>query len=284
MAAPIPAIHKIHTTIHYNPTVDSGESQLTPECCHSGRMVRYFRELKPARSHSPATGLGMSAAKWYFSRDGVEQGPLSSSELRALARSGELLETDLLWKEGMEKWRPAGEAGRLFRDGDSRRHRRRRHGRSREQDSARGEKDRSRSQSGSRRRSDPRTEAEETSRFRAWALAVGCPAWLLEPIPVAGSVAVFFGAIWLIVWLLTLSSPDTEQMVKEVKQMVITEAGEAVNQAATAAKRSLMGEDGSDEEAATRAGRASPKTDSAGSVPPQATSPDGSPALGTADF
>ena len=120
-------------------------------------------------------------------------------------------------------------------------------------------------------------------------MAVGCPAWLLEPLPVAGSVAVFFGAIWLIVWLLTLSSPDTDTMVKEVKQMVITEAGEAVNQAATAAKRSLIGEDGSDdnggdEEAAARARRRSGQSDSAGSVPPQAASPAGPPDLGTADF
>jgi hypothetical protein len=162
-------------------------------------------------------------AKWYFSREGVKAGPVSSSKLRAMARSGELLETDLLWKEGMEQWRPAGDAGRLFRRRSSRR---RDGGAERRQAAA------------------PQPPAAEPSRFRAWALEAGCPASLLEPIPVAGAVAVCLLAIWLIVWLLMLASTDTAQLVNDVKERVIVEGGEAVTRAADAAKRGLIGDDG----------------------------------------
>lgn len=166
-------------------------------------------------------------AKWYYSRDGVKTGPFSSSKLRSLARSGDLRESDLLWKEGMDQWRPAGEAGRLF----GRRSRRRRPGRGREDDSKR------------RQAAAPQPAAAEPSRFRSWALEAGCPAALLEPVPVAGAVAGCLLAIWLIVWLLMLASADTAQLVNDVKDQVIAEGGEVVSQATDAATRGLIGDE-----------------------------------------
>ena len=47
------------------------------------------------------------ASKWFYSQDGVRRGPVSSTELRQLAREGVLKPQDLLWKEGMAEWLPA---------------------------------------------------------------------------------------------------------------------------------------------------------------------------------
>jgi hypothetical protein len=54
------------------------------------------------------------ASKWYYSKDGQRHGPVSSSEVMNLANSGDLLPTDLLWKEGMAEWEPAINARGLF--------------------------------------------------------------------------------------------------------------------------------------------------------------------------
>lgn len=54
------------------------------------------------------------SAVWYVSRSGENRGPYTSDALRQMARSGELLLTDLLWKDGMKQWRPAGESKGLF--------------------------------------------------------------------------------------------------------------------------------------------------------------------------
>jgi hypothetical protein len=53
--------------------------------------------------------------EWYYTKDGKNRvGPVSSSDLQALARSGELGPTDLVWKEGMAQWTPASLIKDLF--------------------------------------------------------------------------------------------------------------------------------------------------------------------------
>jgi hypothetical protein len=54
------------------------------------------------------------ATEWFYARGDQKHGPVSSAELSQLARNGKLLRTDLIWKEGMSQWRPAGEAAKLF--------------------------------------------------------------------------------------------------------------------------------------------------------------------------
>jgi len=54
------------------------------------------------------------ASQWLYSRDGTEHGPVSSSELMELAKNGQLLPTDFLWKEGMAEWKPASSFPKLF--------------------------------------------------------------------------------------------------------------------------------------------------------------------------
>src|SRR5438105_9708654 len=52
---------------------------------------------------------------WFYTRDGKSKsGPFSSAQLQALARSGQLQPTDMLWKEGMARWLPAREIKGLF--------------------------------------------------------------------------------------------------------------------------------------------------------------------------
>ena len=58
-------------------------------------------------------------SQWYYSRDGKQHGPLSSAVLLEMAKKGELLPTDLLWKEGTENRRPAGDFPKLFAKEDA---------------------------------------------------------------------------------------------------------------------------------------------------------------------
>jgi hypothetical protein len=43
-------------------------------------------------------------AEWYYSHDGQRHGPVSFDELKPLVVSGQLLSTDLVWKQGMPNW------------------------------------------------------------------------------------------------------------------------------------------------------------------------------------
>jgi hypothetical protein len=43
---------------------------------------------------------------WYYSKNGMQLGPLSTEEFSGKASSGEVLPSDLIWKEGMSDWKP----------------------------------------------------------------------------------------------------------------------------------------------------------------------------------
>jgi len=45
--------------------------------------------------------------QWYYSKNATQLGPVSLDELRAKLTSGEVLSTDMVWREGMPDWRPA---------------------------------------------------------------------------------------------------------------------------------------------------------------------------------
>ncbi len=45
--------------------------------------------------------------QWYYSKNATQLGPVPLDELRAKLASGEVLGTDLVWREGMLDWRPA---------------------------------------------------------------------------------------------------------------------------------------------------------------------------------
>ncbi len=46
---------------------------------------------------------------WYYSKNGTQLGPVTEQELKAKGGNGEVLATDLVWKEGMPDWLPFGQ-------------------------------------------------------------------------------------------------------------------------------------------------------------------------------
>jgi hypothetical protein len=50
---------------------------------------------------------------WYYAKQGRQEGPVGAEALRAKLVSGELARTDLVWREGMEKWTAAEEVPEL---------------------------------------------------------------------------------------------------------------------------------------------------------------------------
>jgi uncharacterized protein DUF4339 len=65
--------------------------------------------------HDATEGDAAMASAWYFSKHGTQLGPVSSSQLRQLVHTGQVLPTDLIWKEGMPTWVAAGSVEDLFR-------------------------------------------------------------------------------------------------------------------------------------------------------------------------
>ena len=51
--------------------------------------------------------MGQAVARWFWSRDGKQGGPISWDELQTMARSGKLRGNDLVWREGSPNWQPA---------------------------------------------------------------------------------------------------------------------------------------------------------------------------------
>ncbi len=43
---------------------------------------------------------------WYYEKNGQQNGPVSEDELKELVQAGELRESNLVWKQGMEDWKP----------------------------------------------------------------------------------------------------------------------------------------------------------------------------------
>ena len=47
-------------------------------------------------------------AEWFYAKNKQKVGPVTEDQLKELVRSGELTPTDMVWKQGMAKWQPAG--------------------------------------------------------------------------------------------------------------------------------------------------------------------------------
>jgi hypothetical protein len=54
---------------------------------------------------------------YHVGRNGQQTGPFSLEQLKAMAASGQLLPTDLVWKEGMAGWEPASTLPDVFEGG-----------------------------------------------------------------------------------------------------------------------------------------------------------------------
>lgn len=56
----------------------------------------------------------MAPSDWFYAKDNRQLGPVSSSELKRLAESGQLTADDLVWREGLAEWMPADKVKGLF--------------------------------------------------------------------------------------------------------------------------------------------------------------------------
>jgi GYF domain 2 len=54
------------------------------------------------------------ADRWFYSHDKVKSGPFSGRQLREIADAGNIVPTDTIWKEGVEKGMLAGKVKNLF--------------------------------------------------------------------------------------------------------------------------------------------------------------------------
>ena len=52
--------------------------------------------------------------QWFYMKDGLEVGPVDTSELKRIAACGQLSPSDMIWREGLEAWIPASKAKGLF--------------------------------------------------------------------------------------------------------------------------------------------------------------------------
>ena len=53
---------------------------------------------------------------WYYASNGEKRGPISLDEMKALAASGRLRPTDVVWADGMQEWKPARDVSDLSRE------------------------------------------------------------------------------------------------------------------------------------------------------------------------
>jgi phage shock protein PspC (stress-responsive transcriptional regulator) len=59
----------------------------------------------------------MASEQWYYARSGQKFGPVDGLGLKQLAASGDIAVSDLVWRDGMAGWVPAGKVQGLFPEG-----------------------------------------------------------------------------------------------------------------------------------------------------------------------
>jgi hypothetical protein len=55
----------------------------------------------------------MAEANWYYARGGQQAGPTDLQTLRDMIASGQLMASELVWRDGMPDWQPAGQVAAL---------------------------------------------------------------------------------------------------------------------------------------------------------------------------
>lgn len=58
-------------------------------------------------------------SEWHYSINGQQFGPVTSSQLKQMAGEGRLSAADLVWREGMKEWAPAGSVPNLLSEGEN---------------------------------------------------------------------------------------------------------------------------------------------------------------------
>lgn len=55
----------------------------------------------------------ISEMEWYYAKHGERQGPVSLATLRSMVVTGEVAQTDLVWRKGMVDWIPARQVAEI---------------------------------------------------------------------------------------------------------------------------------------------------------------------------
>ena len=78
------------------------------------RINEAYELLRDEKSSSePSAPSKPPAKEWFYSKNGEQLGPVSSSQLRRMAENGELQPSDLIWREGLAAWIPASKLAGL---------------------------------------------------------------------------------------------------------------------------------------------------------------------------
>jgi len=59
----------------------------------------------------------MADSKWYYAKDGQQQEPVDLATIQAMAQTGQIAASDLVWTEGMTDWSQAGNTPAIFPQG-----------------------------------------------------------------------------------------------------------------------------------------------------------------------
>jgi hypothetical protein len=71
-----------------------------------GALAAAFGALVTAQEGKPTTDAAMPGDEWYVGINDVPVGPIRLGELRAKAAAGAILGDSLVWRDGLEEWRP----------------------------------------------------------------------------------------------------------------------------------------------------------------------------------
>ena len=85
----------------------SEELRLAPDPEEVVKKQRLPHEVTPKMANvptKPAPKLQPQVTQWYYARGGKKAGPVTAQFLKEKAQSGQLLPTDLLWKDGLKDW------------------------------------------------------------------------------------------------------------------------------------------------------------------------------------
>ncbi len=100
------------------PAEDDGSSGLEPDES-SGEDLEVYdvseEESGGEEAGTPAGEAAQAGERWFFAAGGgAQQGPVVFAVLQEKAAAGELAREDLVWREGMPKWKRAGNVAGLF--------------------------------------------------------------------------------------------------------------------------------------------------------------------------
>jgi predicted Zn finger-like uncharacterized protein len=85
----------------------SEEEEEQTRMVSGGALAAAFGQLVSEDAHAPASeGRGMTADEWFVGINDVPVGPIRLSEIRKRAMLGAITADSLVWRDGLEAWRP----------------------------------------------------------------------------------------------------------------------------------------------------------------------------------